>query len=333
MNLLKMSPVQKIMVTHSPTIAGSFEPDEIVVLHEDGSVTQPESGFLSGDAGVVARWWVGRQLEPLTAGTVIAVEGASDRIIVNRVAAVLKLDLDWYDVVVAETGGCGDMWVVEAIFGSGGFDIPLFELVDDDNRQVIANRVGADPDDPEDLAKHDVFVSDKDLEDEYIRAIGVPAFWSRIKASGAFSRRELRQCRAGRDGNPTAADLAELARRKKVPAAFVAASLLDEKNAPLVQSVVRLLSAPAPCNMKPTCLRVDPSAPDNRVVFGAASGAGAGEGCAALRARARVVAVVRAPRGARDDRRFARARGFAAGPVRYRAARRVVGRHRVQPRA
>ena len=65
-----------------------------------------------------------------------------------------------------ETDGCGNMKTVESIFGSGGFNIPLFELVDEDNKEDIAKRIGANPNDPVDLATHHVFVSTKDLEDE-----------------------------------------------------------------------------------------------------------------------------------------------------------------------
>jgi hypothetical protein len=41
---------------------------------------------------MVARWWVGRRLEPLTAGTVVAVEGPCDRIIVDKVASARVFD-------------------------------------------------------------------------------------------------------------------------------------------------------------------------------------------------------------------------------------------------
>lgn len=244
--MLKQQSSQKIIVTHSPTIAGSFEPDEIVVIRADGSAAQPERGFLSEEASMMARWWVGRRLEPLTAGIVIAVEGPSDRIIVNRIAEVLGIDLDKHDIVVIETDGCGNMRVVESIFGNGGFNIPLFELVDDDNREDIAKRVGANSTDFADLAAHHVFISRNDLEDEYVRAIGAKRLWERIKTMKAFSRTAMRQCKVGPDGNPTEANLAAFIREKtsrKIPSALVAASLIDAENAPQVQSVTRLLKA------------------------------------------------------------------------------------------
>jgi len=244
--MLKQMTGQKIIVTHSPTIASSFEPDEIVVIRADGIAAQPERGFLNEEASMVARWWVGRRLEPLTAAIVIAVEGPSDRIIVNRVADVLGIDLDKLDIVVVETDGCGNMRVVESIFGSGGFNIPLFELVDDDNREDIAQRVGADSADPADLAAHHVFISRNDLEDEYVRAIGAKKLWGTIKAMKVLSRTEMRQCKKGPDGNPTDESLAEFIRgrtSRKILGALLAASLIDAENAPKVLSVARLLEA------------------------------------------------------------------------------------------
>ena len=242
---LKASESQKILVTHSPTIAGSFEPDEIVVICADGSAAQPEEGFLSGEAGMVARWWVGRQLEPLTAGTVIAVEGPSDRIIVNKVASALGYDLDRNDAVVIETDGCGNMKVVESIFGTGGFNIPLYELVDEDAVKDVARRAGANPEDPSDLARHRVFVSTSDLEDEYVRAIGARKLWDKIVGAGLFSKTVLSLCELEADGYPTEENLAEFIRSKtnrKIPTALAATTLIDASNAHEVDSVARLLT-------------------------------------------------------------------------------------------
>jgi len=138
------------------------------------------------------------------------------------------------------------MRVVESIFGSGGFNIPLFELVDDDNREDIAQRVGADSADPADLAAHHVFISRNDLEDEYVRAIGAKKLWGTIKAMKVLSRTEMRQCKKGPDGNPTDESLAEFIRgrtSRKILGALLAASLIDAENAPKVLSVARLLEA------------------------------------------------------------------------------------------
>jgi len=240
---LKADACQKVLVTHSPIVAGLFEPDEIVVIRPDGTAVQPREGFLGGDAGMLARWWIGKQLEPLTAGSVIAVEGPSDRIIVDKVAAAIGFDLDRHDVVLVETQGCGDMKVMETIFGGGGFDIPLYELIDADAADEAARRLGVDE---AGLEARCVFVSDRDLEDEYVRAIGARRLWDKLRATRTFSRSVLEQCETGLDGYPTEDALAQFIRAKskrKIPAALVAASLIDAENAPRVQSVARLLDA------------------------------------------------------------------------------------------
>ena len=243
---LKTSDCQKILVTHSPTIAGSFEPDEIVVIRADGRAVQPEKGFLSGEEGMVARWWMGKQLEPLTARAVIAVEGPSDRIVVSKVAESLGFDLDRHDTVIVETDGCGNMKVINSIFGRGGFDIPLFILVDEDAREETARRFHADPENPDDLTAHAIFISSRDLEDEYVRAIGPDKLWNRIKTAQTFSKNVLVLCHVGSDGNPTEADLAQFIRSKtnrKIPSALVAAELMDEAAAQRIGSVSKLLKA------------------------------------------------------------------------------------------
>ena len=244
---LKSGGGQKVLVTHSPTIAGLFEPDEIVVIRSDGTAVQPKAGFLDGDAGTLARWWIGRQLEPLTAGAVIAVEGPSDRIIVNRVATALGFDLDQHDVVLVETSGCGDMKVVETIFGDGGFGIPLYELIDEDAKSDTARRHGVDPSELEGCS---VFVSVKDLEDEYVQAVGAKALWDRMKAVSTFSKNVFRLCEVEPDGYPTEANLAQFIREKsnrKIPSALVATELIDASNARSVKSVSKLLKAVSAC--------------------------------------------------------------------------------------
>ncbi|MBR3182158.1 MAG: AAA family ATPase [Eggerthellaceae bacterium] len=241
--MLKSHSGQRILVTHSPTIAGSFEPDEIVVIRLDGTAVQPKEGFLSGDAGTLARWWIGRQLEPLTAGAVIAVEGPSDRIIVSKAATALGFDLDRHDVVIVETSGCGDMKFVESIFGRGGFGIPLYELIDEDAADDVAKRLGTGF---ADLQGRNIFVSAADLEDEYVHAIGAKVLWDRLKAAGTFSPNVFRRCRLERDGYPTEASLAQFIREKsnrKIPCALAASELITEANASGLKSISRLMDA------------------------------------------------------------------------------------------
>ncbi len=107
--LLQRGDNQKIIATHSPDIVGAFRPDDVVTVKAGGILVQPQPGFLVGQKRMQAHWWVRDKLEPLTARHVIAVEGASDRVIVQKVAAATGRDLDRLGVSIIETDGAGDI--------------------------------------------------------------------------------------------------------------------------------------------------------------------------------------------------------------------------------
>lgn len=240
--LLQANRNQKIIATHSADIVGAFDPDSIVVVRAGGVVVQPVKGFLSDDEKLSVRWWVRDKLEPLTARRVVAVEGISDRIILERVADLTDRNLDRLGVSVIETGGAGDMGAVEKLFGSTGFQIPISMLVDEDAEVATAEKLGIDS---TDLNQHSVWVSRIDLEDEYVAALGAAEVWSALQASSLFSSNELTNCQpTGLDGTYLNEDVAAFCRRKKykLKAAIVVSPLLDTATAPRVSSVNDLLS-------------------------------------------------------------------------------------------
>jgi putative ATP-dependent endonuclease of OLD family len=246
--LLQHGGNQKIIATHSPDIVGAFPPDMIATVKPGGEVVQPQRGFLAGRERMQVHWWVRDKLEPLTARRVIAVEGACDRIIVQRVAELTSRDLDRLGVSVIETDGAGDMGAILALFGDDGFRIPISLLIDADAVDETARKLGVAPGD---LGTRSVWVSAPDLEAEYVAAIGADAVWSAISASGLYSPNELALCTAsGPGGTRTDADVAAFCRRKKagykVRAAMAVAGLLTEHTARKVTSVVSLLDEFAP---------------------------------------------------------------------------------------
>ncbi|MBQ9055541.1 AAA family ATPase [Rhodococcus sp. (in: high G+C Gram-positive bacteria)] len=242
--LLQSSGNQKILATHSADIVGAFPPDCIVSIRAGGTIVQPDEGFLSDDERMMVRWWVRDKLEPLTARAVIAVEGISDRIILERVCELTGRDLDRLGVSVIETDGCGDMGPVAKLFGTTGFDIPISLLIDDDAKSKTASALGV----PEtDLEQHAVWISDPDLEAEYLSALGADAVWNAISASHLFNDNERANCTATGPGQTrTEADVATFCRKRKhgtkVKAAMVVAPLLDEQTARNISSVEKLLS-------------------------------------------------------------------------------------------
>jgi putative ATP-dependent endonuclease of the OLD family len=238
--LLQSGGNQKVIATHSSDIVGAFPPEYIVAVRAGGVVVQPADGFLSDDERMSVRWWVRDKLEPLTARRVIAVEGISDRIVLERASDVTDRNLDRLGISVVETTGAGDMGAIIKLFGKSGFDIPMSLLIDKDATKETADKLGV----PEsDLEQHSTWVSDPDLEAEYVAALGAQTVWEALSASQLFTSNELAS--AGLAGTPSAADVAAFCRRKnkntKVRAAMVVAQLLDDVSARAIKSVNNLL--------------------------------------------------------------------------------------------
>jgi len=233
--LLKDRPNQKVIATHSSDIVSAFDPDTVVVIRRGGEVVQPTAGFLSSEEKLAVSWWVRGRLEPLTSRRVIVVEGLSDRIIVERAADLTGRNLDRLGVSLVDAGGKNSIPAVEKLFGRSGFDVPLFQLVDEDFEADTARRLGITI---ADLAQQSVWVSRPDLEDEYVRAVGAPTVWSALSASSMFSRNQLSNCLpTGPSGTYTDADVATFCRGHKVEAAIVVANLLTDAFARSIASL------------------------------------------------------------------------------------------------
>lgn len=234
--LLMDGPNQKLLATHSPDIVSAFSPDSIVSVRSGGKLVQPKAGFLSDDEKMVVHWWVRDKLEPLTANHVLAVEGVSDRILVQCAADVTNRNLDRLGVSVVETDGAGDMGAIIKLFGADGFDIEMTLLIDEDARDETAKKLGVDPSDVE-AAGH--FISDPDLEAEYIAALGAANTWTALSTSGLFSKNQLGNCeKNGPGGVPDKADLRTFIHNKhKVRAAMAIAKVLDDATARKIVSV------------------------------------------------------------------------------------------------
>ena len=240
--LLQAGPNQKFLATHSPDIVSAFSPECIVSVRPGGRLVQPKVGFLSADEKMVIHWWVRNKLEPLTANRVLAVEGISDRIIVQRAAELTGRSLDRLGVSLIETDGSGDMDAIVKLFSTDGFQVPLSLLIDEDARTETAVSLGVLP---ADVEQHGVFVSAADLEAEYVAALGATDAWSAIWNSGHFSPNILNNCgRSGPGDTPTEADLRDFCGRPKykVKAAMAIAAAMDATSAAKIKSVEALLT-------------------------------------------------------------------------------------------
>jgi len=245
--LLKNGKNQKIIATHSPDIVSAFDPECIVSVKAHGKVVQPAQGLLNNDQRLILTWWVKDKLEPLTARHIIFVEGISDRIVLERVAELTGRELDRLGVTIMEVGGCKNMKHVWSLFGADGFDIPTSILIDEDAVPDVPKYLNIRQDEFE---QNSVWVSLKDLEDEYVQALDRNTLVSELLSSGMFETKKQQELKTKFNNNTiTDEDIAEFCRFKprrhpnhKVAAASIVSQLLDESSASEIKSIMDLLN-------------------------------------------------------------------------------------------
>ena len=245
--LLKNGRNRKIIATHSPDIVSAFDPECIVSVKAHGKVVQPAQGLLNNDQRLILTWWVKDKLEPLTARHIIFVEGISDRIVLERVAELTGRELDRLGVTIMEVGGCKNMKHVWSLFGADGFDIPTSILIDEDAVPDVPKYLNIQQDEFE---QNSVWVSLKDLEDEYVQALDRNTFVSELLSSGMFETKKQQELKTKFENNAiTDEDIAEFCRFKpkrhpnhKVAAASIVSQLLDESSASEIKSIMDLLN-------------------------------------------------------------------------------------------
>lgn len=187
------------------------------------------------------------KLEPLTARRIVFVEGLSDRIILERVAELTGRELDRLGVMIMEVGGCKNMKHVWSLFGKNGFDIPASILIDEDAIPDVPKYLNIQQDEFE---RNSVWVSLKDLEDEYVQALDRNAFVHELLSSSMFETKKQQELESKfKNGVITDEDIAEFCRFKpkrhpnhKVAAASIVRQLLDDCSASRIKSIMDLLN-------------------------------------------------------------------------------------------
>ncbi|UVJ38024.1 ATP-dependent endonuclease [Arthrobacter sp. CJ23] len=240
--LLRTSTNQKVLATHSSDIVGAFDADSIVVVRPGGELVQPAAGFLAPNERTFVQWWVRDKLEPLTARRIITVEGLSDRVVLERVAELTDRNLDRLGVSVIETDGSAEIKAIAKLFGPDGFDLQISRLIDLDARDTTESATGIPVGD---FPTKSIWVSDLDLEDEYVKALGAAEVYEALKSSGQFGRNELANCTpTGPDGTHTEVDVAGFCRRSKykIRASLAILPILTPGNAEKISSIDNLLA-------------------------------------------------------------------------------------------
>lgn len=231
---------QRILVTHAPSVVSEVQPLDLVAFRPDRTARQlPAAHPIAGYESLV-RHWSNRLIEPLTARSVLAVEGPSDRIMVDRVAELTGLDLDRLGVAVFDLDGAKLFPFAYEVFGPGGFDLKLTGLVDEDARGTWAAAVGIDP---THLEAAGYVVCDPDLEGVYIDTLGLDTVIAMLLASPQMTESSMLQsCQVSALGDVTRDLLWEYCKGRKVPAALAIASALDPAQAASLAPLVAVLA-------------------------------------------------------------------------------------------
>lgn len=238
------SAAQNILVTHSAAVMREMDPLDVVVMGADRAARQlPEDAAIAKEEAI-RRHWIPNLIEPLTARAVLLVEGPTDRILCERTAQLIGVDLNRRSVSLFEMDGSGLFERAYELFGPAGFDLPVFGLLDADAREEWAQICKLDV--KQLHSGHGFEVCDPDLEGMYITQLGVERVKELLLASSHFSTSALQRASAtGRIDDLTAEELAVLCkhRKRKVRAALAVASGLTEDEATTLTPLVNIVRA------------------------------------------------------------------------------------------
>ncbi|MFF5531349.1 TOPRIM nucleotidyl transferase/hydrolase domain-containing protein [Streptomyces cinerochromogenes] len=140
-----------------------------------GAFREAVTAWAAGGSGEPARELAGR----LSVRAVVLLEGLSDAAAVDALAAGRERDLAAEGVCVLPMGGAMNVGRFASLLGPSGLGLRLTGLCDERERGYYARgweRAGAAP--------HGFFVCAADLEDELIRALGVPRVRELVRAEG-----------------------------------------------------------------------------------------------------------------------------------------------------
>ena len=210
---LRTSSGQRVLVTHSAAVLREMSPMDVVAFRADRQTRQLAPGAAVATTAATVRHWTSNLIEPLTARRVLVVEGVADRILVERAAELARINLNRLGVALLELGGARLFRVAWQLFGSTGFDVPMYGLLDEDARGEWAGILGIDP---ADLEAAGYQVCTPDLEGLYIDTLGVAVVVGMLLASPLITEASiLRSCGVSNIGDITRDQLLAYCGHKK----------------------------------------------------------------------------------------------------------------------
>jgi hypothetical protein len=145
--------------------------------------------------------------------TVVLVEGASDVAAVEALADVAGRDLDAEGIIVLPIGGSKSFGPFVRAFGPAGLNVRLAGLYDAGEERDVERALGQAGLLPSGvggtaaLSHAGFFRCDADLEDELIRALGVPRVEQVVAADGALPSLRIMQKQPAQRDRPAAEQL------------------------------------------------------------------------------------------------------------------------------
>lgn len=186
--LLREMAGQALIATHSADVLTEFDPMDVIALTGADRCRQLTVAPFADDRKASLRWWSAPALDPLTARAIILVEGVTDQAIVKTVAEKLRHDLDRLGITVVALDGAGGFKMALRLFGSNGFHVPHWGLVDAREASDVASYLGVSE---AVLDDHGFVVCVEDLEDECVKNLGRRRHAELLCASGIFKEAQI----------------------------------------------------------------------------------------------------------------------------------------------
>lgn len=182
-------PNQSVIATHSSNILDRADFRKVVRLHQSssGTVAARSAALTEPEARRLARFVNPLTAEACFARKVIFVEGYSDRVVLLQLAARLKRNLDAEGITVVSLDGGSALGTYLRLLGPQGLNLVALGLCDEDKEKRWISELsgaGIPVTDRASLEAAGFFVCVKDLEQEFVRALGLADAQTVIAAEG-----------------------------------------------------------------------------------------------------------------------------------------------------
>lgn len=184
---------QVLTATHSSSVLAEVDVRSLVALSRDGGrVTAARPGAIDAtEAQRLRRFATALTTEAFFARRVVFVEGITDYQALRAIAATLGRNLDAEGIAVVSLDGAASLATFLQIMGPQGLNLAISGICDADYEAdwcMYLSDAGVPATTRQDLNAHGFYVSDVDLEDELVTALGTTAAQLVFSNDGATAR-------------------------------------------------------------------------------------------------------------------------------------------------